>query len=249
MMMRRVDLNADVGEGMAGDAELLGIVTSANIACGLHAGDAVTMARTVDRCVAHGVGIGAHPSFDDREGFGRREMDIAPDEVRALVRRQIETLAAIARQAGARLSHVKPHGALYNQAARDPRLARAIADAVCDCDRSLLLVGLAGSALVSEGEAAGLRVANEVFADRAYGADGSLVPRSQPGAIIEDASVAVKRALRMVRTGTVLSIDGTDVPIRAETICVHGDTPGAAALARELRDALIAAGTTVQRAT
>jgi 5-oxoprolinase (ATP-hydrolysing) subunit A len=247
-MMPRVDLNADVGEGMAGDAELLDIVTSANIACGLHAGNVETMVRTVDRCIARGVGIGAHPSFDDREGFGRREMDIAPEEVRALVRRQIETLAAVARQAGTGLSHVKPHGALYNQAARDPRLARAIADAVCDVDRNLLLVGLAGSALVSEGEAAGLRVANEVFADRAYRADGSLVPRSQPGSIIEDGTVAVERALRMVRTRTVRSIDGTEVPIRAETICVHGDTPGAAALARELRDALISAGATVQRA-
>jgi len=247
-MMRRVDLNADVGEGMAGDAELIDIVTSANIACGLHAGDAQTMARTVDRCIARGVGIGAHPSFDDREGFGRREIDIAPEEVRALVLRQIETLAAIAGQAGARLSHVKPHGALYNQAARDPRLARAIADAVCDCDRNLLLVGLAGSALVSEGEAAGLRVANEVFADRAYRADGSLVPRSQPGSIIEDGAMGVERALRMVRDGTVRSIDGVEVPIRAETICVHGDTPGAAALARDLRDALISAGAMVQRA-
>jgi len=246
-MMRCVDLNADVGEGMSGDAELIDIVTSANIACGLHAGDAETMARTVDRCIARGVGIGAHPSFDDREGFGRREMDMAPEEVRALVRRQIETLASIARQAGTRLSHVKPHGALYNQAARNPRLARAIADAVCDCDRNLLLVGLAGSALVSEGEAAGLRVANEVFADRAYRADGSLVPRSQSGSIIEDGAVAVERALGMVRNGTVRSIDGTEVTIRAETICVHGDTPGAAALARELRDALIAAGTVTRR--
>lgn len=242
-----VDLNADVGEGMAGDVDLLGIVTSANIACGLHAGDADTMARTVDVCVERGLAIGAHPSFDDRDGFGRREMNLAPVEVRDLVLRQIETLAAIVHEAGAALSHVKAHGALYNQAAREPDLARAIAAAVRAFDRDLVLVGLAGSALVAEGAAAGLRVANEVFADRAYRADGSLVPRSQPGALIEDGAVAVERALGMVRDGTVRSIEGTVVPIKAETICVHGDTPGAAALALALRDALVAAGATVQR--
>jgi UPF0271 protein len=242
-----VDLNADVGEGMAGDAELLAIVTSANIACGLHAGDADTMARTVDRCLAHGVAIGAHPSFDDREAFGRREMQVAPGDVHELVLRQIETLATIAGRAGARLRHVKAHGALYNQAAREPRLAQAVAAAVREFDRDLVLVGLAGSALVAAGEAAGLRVANEVFADRAYRSDGSLVPRSQPGALIEDAAVAVERALGMVRNGTVRSIDGAEVTIRAETLCVHGDTPGAAALAQALRDALVAAGTAVER--
>lgn len=247
-MMRAVDLNADVGEGMDGDAELLAIVTSANIACGLHAGDADTMARTVEYCIAHGVAIGAHPSFDDREGFGRREMNIPADEVRELVLRQIETLAVIARRAGARLSHVKAHGALYNQAARQATLAQAIAEAVREFDRHLVLVGLAGSALVAQGEAAGLRVASEVFADRAYRADGSLVPRSQTGSVIEDGALVVERALGMVRNGTVRSIDGVEVPIRAETICVHGDTPGAAALARALREALVAVGTDVRRA-
>ncbi len=247
-MMRTVDLNADVGEGMDGDAELLAIVTSANIACGLHAGDADTMARTVEYCMAHGVAIGAHPSFDDREGFGRREMNIPADEVRELVLHQIEMLAVIARRAGARLSHVKAHGALYNQAARQATLARAIAEAVHEFDRHLVLVGLAGSALIAQGEAAGLRVASEVFADRAYRADGSLVPRSQTGSVIEDGALVVERALGMVRNGAVRSIDGVEVPIRAETICVHGDTPGAAALARALRDALVAVGTDVRRA-
>lgn len=247
-MMRAVDLNADVGEGMDGDAELLGIVTSANIACGLHAGDADTMARTVDRCLAHGVAIGAHPSFDDRDGFGRREMDVAPVQVRELVLRQMEALADVVRRSGARLSHVKAHGALYNQAAREAGLARAIAEAVRDFDPRLVLVGLAGSALIDEGVAAGLRVANEVFADRAYRADGSLVPRSQVGSVIDDAAMVVERALGMVRSESVRSVEGIDVPIRADTICVHGDTPGAASLARALRDALLADGTDVRRA-
>lgn len=244
-MTLRVDLNADVGEGMGDDAALLDIVTSANIACGVHAGDARTMADTVALCLMRGVAIGAHPSFDDREGFGRRDMNMAPEAARALVLRQIEALATIAAAAGARLKHVKPHGALYNMAARDPTLAGAIAEAVREFDPSLLLVGLAGSALVSAGEMAGLRVASEAFADRAYRKDGTLVPRSQPGALIEDADLAVARALDMVKTAAVRSIDGEIVALRAETICVHGDTPGAAAMAGVLRAALRDAGVTV----
>jgi 5-oxoprolinase (ATP-hydrolysing) subunit A len=244
-MIVHVDLNADVGEGMDDDAALLDIVTSANIACGLHAGDARTMAETVDLCLARDVAIGAHPSFDDREGFGRRDMRIAPDAARALVLRQVTTLAEIAVKAGARLKHVKAHGALYNMAARDPELARAIAAAVREFDSNLLLVGLAGSELVAAGMAAGLRVANEVFADRAYRRDGSLVPRTQPGALIGEADLAVARALDMVGTSTVRSIDGALVPLRAETICVHGDTPGAVALAATLKAALSSAGVAV----
>jgi 5-oxoprolinase (ATP-hydrolysing) subunit A len=244
-MIVHVDLNADVGEGMDDDAALLDIVTSANIACGLHAGDARTMAETVDLCLARDVAIGAHPSFDDREGFGRRDMRIAPDAARALVLRQVTTLAEIAVKAGARLKHVKAHGALYNMAARDPELARAIAAAVREFDSNLLLVGLAGSELVAAGMAAGLRVANEVFADRAYRRDGSLVPRTQPGALIGEADLAVARALDMVGTSTVRSIDCALVPLRAETICVHGDTPGAVALAATLKAALSSAGVAV----
>jgi 5-oxoprolinase (ATP-hydrolysing) subunit A len=244
-MIVHVDLNADVGEGMDDDAALLDIVTSANIACGLHAGDARTMAETVDLCLARDVAIGAHPSFDDREGFGRRDMRIAPDAARALVLRQVTTLAEIAVKAGARLKHVKAHGALYNMAARDPELARAIAAAVREFDSNLLLVGLAGSELVAAGMAAGLRVANEVFADRAYRRDGSLLPRTQPGALIGEADLAVARALDMVGTSTVRSIDGALVPLRAETICVHGDTPGAVALAATLKAALSSAGVAV----
>lgn len=242
-----VDLNADLGEGMPGDAELIDVVTSANIACGLHAGDDGTMARTVEWCLARGVAIGAHPSFDDREGFGRREMRLPSGEVRTLVQCQVAALDRIARRAGGALSHVKPHGALYNLAAKDAGLAAEIAAAVRDFDPELLLVGLAGSELVAQGEAAGLRVAREVFADRGYRADGSLVPRSQPGALVEDGAQAVRRAMGMVLDGTIESVDGTAVPLRAETICVHGDTPGAAALARTLREALEAAGIDVRR--
>jgi UPF0271 protein len=237
-MSARVDLNADVGEGMGDDVALLDIVTSANIACGLHAGDARTMAQTIDACLARDVAIGAHPSFDDREGFGRRDMELAPGQARALVLRQVAALAAVAERAGARLRHVKPHGALYNMAARDPTLAAAVAAAVREFDADLLLVGLAGSALMAAGAAAGLRVASEVFADRAYRSDGSLVPRSQPGALIDDPQRAVSRALEMVRCASVSSIDGVAVPLRADTICVHGDTPGAAAMAARLRTAL-----------
>ena len=245
-MTLRVDLNADVGEGMGDDVALLDIVTSANIACGLHAGDARTMADTVALCLRRGVAIGAHPSFDDREGFGRRDMNIAPEAARALVLRQIEAVATIAAAAGARLKHVKAHGAMYNMAARDPVLAGAIAEAVREFDSNLLLVGLAGSALMVAGESAGLRVASEAFADRAYRKDGTLVPRSQPGALIEDADLAVARALDMVRTAAVRSIDGAMVAVRAETICVHGDTPGAAAMAGVLRAALEDAGVAVR---
>ncbi len=247
-MIARVDLNADVGEGMPGDAELLEVVTSANIACGLHAGNGETMTRTVELCVARNVAIGAHPSFDDRAGFGRREMDLPHEEVAALVQRQLEALAGIVRAAGTRLRHVKPHGALYNQAARDASLARAIATAVHAFDRDLLLVGLAGGALLAAGRAAGLRVASEVFADRGYRADGSLVPRSLPGAVIEDQAVVVGRALGMVRSGTVRSVDGAEVAIDVQTVCVHGDTPGAVGLARALRDALREAGISVDAA-
>lgn len=244
-MSAQVDLNADVGEGMGDDAALLDVVTSANVACGLHAGDAWTMALTVDLCIARNVAIGAHPSFDDREGFGRRDIELAPAQVRELVLRQVTALAAVAAKAGAGLKHVKPHGALYNRAARDPALAAAIAAAVREFDADLLLVGLAGSALVAAGEAAGLRVASEVFADRAYRSDGSLVPRSLPGALIDDPQRAVSRALEMVRHASVRSIDGATVTVRADTICVHGDTPGASALASRLRAALNDAGIAV----
>jgi UPF0271 protein len=237
-----VDLNADLGEGAPDDAELLTLVSSANIACGWHAGDARLMQATVTAALARGVAIGAHPSYLDREHFGRREMQLAPADVRADLIYQIGALDALVRAAGGRLHHVKPHGALYNQAARDPVLADAVASAVLDVDPSLALYGLAGSELLRAAERAGLRAVAEVFADRGYRADGSLVPRSQPGALIHDSDEAVARTLRMVRDGSVVAITGETVPLQAQTVCLHGDGPHALAFARALHAALTEAG-------
>jgi UPF0271 protein len=237
-----VDLNADLGEGAPDDAELLALVSSANIACGWHAGDARLMQATVAAALERGVAIGAHPSYPDRENFGRSEMQLAPANVRADVIYQVGALDALVRAAGGRLHHVKPHGALYNQAARDPALADAIALAVLDVNPSLAVYGLAGSELLKAAERAGLRAVAEVFADRGYRADGSLVPRSQPGALIDDADEAVARTLRMVRDGVVQAITGETVPLRAETICLHGDGPHALAFARAIHQSLTQAG-------
>ena len=247
MTAAAVDLNCDLGEGLSlyrlgDDAALLDIVTSANIACGFHAGDPAIMARTVRLAAERGVAIGAHPGLPDLQGFGRRDMAITADEAYQIVLYQIGALSGFAHAIGARLHHVKPHGALYNMAAADPGLARAIARAVRDFDPALHLVGLAGSELMRKAESAGLRAVSEVFADRAYRSDGSLVSRATPGAVIHDVGAVVARALQMVRSGTVESIDGITLPIVAHTICVHGDTPGAVALAQALRDALTAEG-------
>lgn len=241
-----VDLNADLGEGAPDDADLLALVSSANIACGWHAGDARLMQRTVAAALDRGVAIGAHPSYPDREHFGRREMQLKPDDVRADLIYQIGALAALVRAQGGALHHVKPHGALYNQAARDPVLADAIAAAVLDVDPSLALYGLAGSELLRAAVRAGLRPVAEVFADRGYRADGSLVPRSQPGALVDDVDEAVARTLRMVRDGTVQAVTGETVRLRADTVCLHGDGPHALAFARALRAALTAAGVDVR---
>lgn len=233
-----IDFNCDLGEGCGDDAAILPFVSSASIACGLHAGDAETMWRTVALCREHGVAIGAHPSLDDREGFGRRELEIAPDRAGALVLYQVGALAAICRAQGARLAHVKPHGALYNRAARDPALAGAIARAVRDFDPALILFGLADSELTRAGEAAGLRVAHEVFAERRYEADGRLTPRTHSKAVIEDIDEALAQVRVMLREGAVIARGGERVPIRADTVCLHGDRPDAAAFARALRAAL-----------
>jgi len=237
-----VDLNADLGEGAPDDAELLALVSSANIACGWHAGDARLMQATVAAALERGVAIGAHPSYPDRENFGRSEMQLSPEQVRADVIYQVGALDALVRAAGGRLHHVKPHGALYNQAARDPALASAIAAAVLDINPSLAIYGLAGGELLEAAEHAGLRAVAEVFADRGYRADGSLVPRSQPGALIHDTDEAVARTLRMVREGVVRAVSGEIVPLRAQTICLHGDGPHALAFARAIRQALNQAG-------
>jgi UPF0271 protein len=241
--MNAIDLNCDMGESfgawtMGQDEAVLAHVTSANIACGFHAGDPATMRRTIAAAAARGVAIGAHPSLPDLAGFGRREMRVSADETYAMTLYQIGALAAVARAAGAQLHHVKPHGALYNMAVTDPGLARAIAAAVRDTDPQLVLFGLAGSGLVRAGEEAGLRVANEVFADRTYQADGTLTPRSQPNAIIHDVQASIEHVRRMVVDGKVRSVDGTDVPVRADTLCIHGDEPTALDFVRKIRKAL-----------
>jgi UPF0271 protein len=250
-MAKHVDLNCDMGESygpwrMGQDEALLEWVSSANIACGWHAGDPATMARTVRAAVARGVALGAHPGLPDLQGFGRREMAISAEEARGMTLYQVGALHAFARAAGGRLAHVKAHGALYNMAARDPRLARAVAEAVRDFDPALVLVGLSGSELVRAGQAAGLACASEVFADRGYEPDGSLTPRGLPGAMIEDEDQAVARVLRMVLEGKVAGRDGADLEIRADTVCIHGDQPKALAFARRLREALERAGVAIR---
>lgn len=235
-----VDLNADLGEGAPDDAELLALVTSANIACGWHAGDARLMQATVAAALARGVAIGAHPSHADREHFGRRELWPAPEELRAGLLYQIGALQALVQAAGGRLRHVKPHGALYNQAARDPALADVVAAAVRDCDPALTLYG--SGELLRAAERAGLRAVAEVFADRGYCADGSLVPRGQPGAFIHDPAEAAARMLGLLREGVVTAASGEAVALPAQTICLHGDGAQAVAFARALRAALAGAG-------
>jgi UPF0271 protein len=245
--MNRIDLNGDLGESfgvwrMGEDAALLGLLSSANIACGFHAGDPTVMRYTVAQAMAHGVAIGAHVSFPDLQGFGRREMTVTPAEAYAMTLYQIGALHAFTRAAGTRLAHVKPHGALYNMAARDAGLAAAIARAAHDFDPQLRLFGLAGSALIDAGRALGLAVAVEAFVDRRYRADGSLQPRGEADAMIEDIDLAVAQALGIARDGTVQSVDGRTVSLRADTLCLHGDGPHAVQLARRLRDALDATG-------
>lgn len=241
-----IDLNADVGEGSEHDAALLALVTSVNIACGGHAGDADTMRATVRAALAQHVAIGAHPSFPDREHFGRRELQLPLDRVHAAVLDQIGALAAVARAESAVLAHVKPHGALYNQAARDRALADTIAAAVRAVDPALRLVGLAGSELIHAGRRAGLAVFEEGFADRRYNADGTLVSRTQAGAIIDDPDAAIAQTLAMIQTGTVTAGDGSTVPVHADTIGLHGDGPQALPFAQALRRALADAGIAVR---
>lgn len=247
----QIDLNGDVGESFGAyeigqDAALIPILTSANIACGFHAGDPVVMRATVALARQHGTAVGAHPGFPDLVGFGRREIKATPREVEDFVAYQIGALAGIAAAQGVRLSHVKPHGALYNMAARDAELADAIARATAAVDRSLMLFGLPGSKSLEAARRHGVRAVSEAFADRAYRADGSLVPRSEPGAMIDDADAVVSRAVTIARDRTVVAADGARVSLDVETICVHGDTPGAAVLASRIRKALGDAGIEVR---
>ncbi|MEZ5294355.1 MAG: 5-oxoprolinase subunit PxpA [Vicinamibacterales bacterium] len=250
----RIDLNSDLGEAfgpwpMGQDALLMPVISSANVACGVHAGDPGTMRATVRLARAHQVAVGAHPGFPDLQGFGRREMRMSPQEVEDLVLYQVGAIAGVARSEGVRLQHVKAHGALYNMACRDEALADAIARAVVAFDPALVLFGLPGSALLQAGLEAGLPVAAEAFADRAYLADGSLAPRSLPGSVIHDVDAVVSRAVEMVVDQSVVAMDGTRIRFEADTLCLHGDTPGAAALAAAVRRGLEDAGVTIAALT
>ena len=245
-----VDLNADIGESFGvyktgSDEQLLRAISSGSIACGFHAGDPSVMRRTVRLAAGAGVSIGAHPGFPDLAGFGRREMNIDPGEIADLVLYQIGALGAIARAEGTAIRHVKPHGALYNMSVRRVDIAEAIARAVASFDADLVLVGLPGSELLSAGSRLGLRVAAEAFADRSYEGDGSLTPRHLAGAVLSEPGRAAERAVRMVRDGQVVARDGSTFPVRVDTICVHGDTPGAPQLAAAVRAGLEDAGITV----
>jgi UPF0271 protein len=242
----RIDLNADVGEAVGQDPALMPHITSANVACGIHAGDPAVMRETVILAREHGVAVGAHPSFPDREAFGRRDLQLPPRQIEDMVVSQIEALAAIAASEGVRLQHVKPHGALFNVAVHDRSVADAIARATASVDQALILFGLPASQLLAAGRAAGLQTACEAFADRAYRPDGTLVPRTQPGAVIEDAAEVLSRVAAIALDRAVIAIDGTRVPITVDTICVHGDTPGAADLAARIRAALAANGIDVK---
>lgn len=246
-MAVRIDLNADVGESlgpwpMGTDEQLIPLVSSVNIACGSHAGDPVTMERTVRLAAAAGVAVGAHPGYPDLVGFGRRDLDMSPAELEAAIVYQVGALTAFCRAAGVPLRHVKAHGALYNRAAADRRVADSIASAVRRSGDGLILVGLAGSELIAAGRAAGVTVAAEGFPDRAYEADGSLRSRRHAGAVIIDSAEVARRAVAMARDRHIKAVDGTVVPLRVDTLCLHGDTPGAVDHARAVRAALAEAG-------
>lgn len=247
----RIDINSDLGESFGAytighDEGLMKAITSANVAAGFHAGDPSVLRDTIRLAKAHGVAVGAHPGFPDLVGFGRRELNVTPKEAEDMVLYQVAAVAGVAAAEGVRIQHVKPHGALFNMAIRSSELSAAIARGVAAFDRSLVLFGLPGSEILKAGLTAGLRIAAEVFADRAYEPDGSLASRRKPGAVVHDPAAVVARAVRMVTENTVVAIDGSVVRLDADTICVHGDTPGSDELAAKIRAGLEAAGVTVK---
>ncbi|PTB16999.1 LamB/YcsF family protein [Trinickia symbiotica] len=246
MPEKTIDLNVDLGEGFGNDSELLDYATSANVACGWHAGDPLTMRRVTTEAIHKGVAIGAHPSYPDRENFGRRAMDLSPDEVYADVQYQVGALAAVVAGLGGSVTHVKPHGALYNQAEEDTALACAIVHAVRDMNHKLAIVGLAGGQLVRIARDEGLDAIEEAFADRAYTPEGKLVPRSQPNALLESEAVACEQAISMVRDGRVRAVDGSWVSIRPQTLCLHGDGLHAVSFASQIRAELAKAKVAVR---
>ena len=245
--MITIDVNCDIGEGIENDESLMPFITSANIACGYHAGDATTMRSTVMMAKKAHVAIGAHPSFLDRENFGRTEIkDITPQQVYDVVIAQLTSIHKIVIECNAHLHHVKPHGALYNMAAKDPALSMAIAHAIYDFDKTHVLFGLSGSYLISEAKAMGIKTASEVFADRTYQNDGNLTPRTKLNALIEDEEQAIGQVIQMIKKGTVTATSGKEVPILAETICLHGDGKNAVAFASAINKRLIAENITIK---
>lgn len=249
--MPSIDLNCDLGESFGAytigmDSAVIPYITSANVACGYHAGDPLVMQKTVAACKASGVHIGAHPGYPDLMGFGRRNITATPAEVKAYVQYQVGALSAFCAAAGVPLCHVKPHGAMYNMAAKDEALARAICEGILEVNPALTLLALSGSAMVRAARELGLGVKSEVFADRGYQADGTLVPRGRPGAMITDEDEAIARVIRMAKEGVVRSVDGMDVPLVADSVCVHGDGEKALAFVRRIRTALTDAGIEVR---
>ena len=249
--MYKIDLNCDLGESYGAyrlgmDEEIIPLISSANVACGFHAGDFNTMEKTAKLCAENGISMGAHPGFPDLQGFGRRNMNLSPAEVRNLITYQVGALEAFCRSAGARLRHVKPHGALYNMAAKNAELVKAICQGIYDFDPSLILLGLSGSEMLGQAKEIGLPYAAEVFADRAYEDDGTLVARSKPGAMITDEDEAVRRVIRMILEHKVTSINGNEIEICPDSVCVHGDSPKALLFVKKIRSALEAEGIAIQ---
>lgn len=245
-----VDLNSDLGESFGNytigmDEEILKFVSSANVACGWHAGDPMVMEKTVALAKEFGTAVGAHPGFPDLMGFGRRNMAVTPEEAKTYVKYQLGALQAFAKAHGVKIQHVKPHGALYNMAAVDEKLAKAMCEAVYEVDKDIIFMGLAGSKMITAAEETGLKAASEVFADRAYNDDGTLVSRKLLGAVIKDKDLAIQRVVRMVKEGKVESINGKDIDIKADSICVHGDNPKALEFVKNIRETLEKEGVTI----
>ena len=251
-MAFKVDLNCDLGESfgnykIGGDDKIIPLISSANVACGFHAGDPVVMKKTIETAKKNNIGIGAHPGFLDLMGFGRREMKISIDEAKAYVLYQLGALGAFCKTEGVKLQHVKPHGALYNMAAKDYKLSRAICEAVAEFDNSLIILGLSGSETLKAAKDLGLKYASEVFADRAYEEDGSLVARSKEGAMIHDENEAIERVIKMIKEQKVTSITGKEIAIKADSICVHGDGEKALLFVKKIREKLENEGIIIQK--
>ena len=249
--MYAIDLNSDLGESfgaykMGRDEDILPLVSSANVACGFHAGDPMTMDKTAALCASSGAAIGAHPGFMDMVGFGRRNMNISPAEAKTLIQYQVGALDAFCKAKGMKMQHVKPHGALYNMAAKDAALAKAICEGIYEYDPTLILLGLANSEMITQAKAVGLPWAAEVFADRAYEDDGTLVARTKPGAMIHDEDEAVARVVRMIKEGKVTSVNGKDIEMKPDSVCVHGDSEKALLFVQKIRNALTAEGIAIK---